>query len=215
MEPGSLSLIKLFADAGPLVKGALLVLVGCAAWAAIAAGECVLATRRLGNALARLQAGDLAGAGPLGAVFAARADEADRIVAGETVGERRERIVGTARRQAADLLEKARGDLPSVAVVAWTAPLIGLLATIWGTMTSISGLAAAKNVDLALIAPGLVEALAASALGVAIAILAAFAHGYLKTRLARLGAAIEHQLHEELPSASHPLAGEAPARREA
>jgi len=60
--------------------------------------------------------------------------------------------------------------LPFLATVGATAPFIGLFGTVWGIMRSFTGIAAAKDTSLAVVAPGIAEALFATAIGLAAAI---------------------------------------------
>ena len=66
-----------------------------------------------------------------------------------------------------DRLEKR---LLFLATVGSTAPFIGLFGTVWGIMTSFQAIAASKNTNLAVVAPGIAEALFATALGLLAAI---------------------------------------------
>ena len=60
--------------------------------------------------------------------------------------------------------------LAFLATVGSTAPFIGLFGTVWGIMTSFQSIAASKNTSLAVVAPGIAEALFATALGLVAAI---------------------------------------------
>ena len=57
-----------------------------------------------------------------------------------------------------------------LATVGSTAPFVGLFGTVWGIMTSFQAIAASKNTNLAVVAPGIAEALFATALGLLAAI---------------------------------------------
>ena len=71
------------------------------------------------------------------------------------------------------LLEK---HLPFLATVASVSPYIGLLGTVWGIMNSFRGLAGANQATLAAVAPGISEALIATAIGLLAAIPALIAY---------------------------------------
>ena len=71
------------------------------------------------------------------------------------------------------LLEK---HLPFLATVASVSPYIGLLGTVWGIMNSFRGLAGANQATLAAVAPGISEALIATAVGLLAAIPALIAY---------------------------------------
>lgn len=82
-------------------------------------------------------------------------------------------------------LEKAEEWLPFLATVGSTAPFIGLLGTVWGIMNSFQNIGATKNTSLAVVAPGIAEALFATAIGLFAAIPAVMAYNKLSTDLAR------------------------------
>ena len=58
----------------------------------------------------------------------------------------------------------------------WTAPFIGLFGTVWGIMNSFQSIAISRNTSLAIVAPGIAEALFATALGLLAAIPAVIAY---------------------------------------
>ncbi len=97
--------------------------------------------------------------------------------------------VERAMRRAASLqrtaLEKA---LTFLATTASTTPFIGLFGTVWGIMNSFIGLSSAKSSSIQAVAPGISEALVATALGLAAAIPALVAYNHF-ARQARLLAA--------------------------
>ena len=66
-----------------------------------------------------------------------------------------------------------------LATIGATAPFIGLFGTVWGIMTSFTGIAATKATSLAVVAPGIAEALLATALGLVAAIPAVVIYNYL------------------------------------
>ena len=65
-----------------------------------------------------------------------------------------------------------------LATVASAAPFIGLFGTVWGIMTAFHGLSQMKTTTIAAVAPGISEALIATAIGLAAAIPAAIAYNY-------------------------------------
>jgi biopolymer transport protein TolQ len=87
-----------------------------------------------------------------------------------------------------DGLERYLGVL---ATVGSTAPFIGLLGTVWGIMNSFQSIAASKNTSLAVVAPGIAEALFATALGLVAAIPAVVAYNKFSTDLGRFGNRLE------------------------
>jgi biopolymer transport protein TolQ len=66
-----------------------------------------------------------------------------------------------------ELLERR---LLVLATVGSTGPFVGLFGTVWGIMTSFQSIAASKNTSLAVVAPGIAEALFATAIGLVAAI---------------------------------------------
>ncbi len=78
-----------------------------------------------------------------------------------------------------------------LASVGATAPFIGLFGTVWGIMHSFSAIAAMHNTNLAVVAPGIAEALFATAIGLVAAIPAVLAYNKISTDLARFAARLE------------------------
>ena len=70
-------------------------------------------------------------------------------------------------------------------------PFIGLFGTVWGIMTSFRSIAASKNTSLAVVAPGIAEALFATALGLFAAIPALIAYNKLSGDVAKTQARME------------------------
>lgn len=66
-----------------------------------------------------------------------------------------------------------------LATIGATSPFIGLFGTVWGIMSSFTGIAAAKATSLAVVAPGIAEALLATALGLIAAIPAVIIYNHL------------------------------------
>jgi biopolymer transport protein TolQ len=87
-----------------------------------------------------------------------------------------------------DKLERYMGFL---ATVGSTAPFIGLFGTVWGIMNSFQSIAASKNTSLAVVAPGIAEALFATALGLVAAIPAVIAYNKLSGDLDRYESRLE------------------------
>lgn len=78
-----------------------------------------------------------------------------------------------------------------LASVGSTAPFIGLFGTVWGIMGSFSSIAATNNTSLAVVAPGISEALFATALGLVAAIPAVVAYNVFSTGLNRYADRLE------------------------
>ncbi len=78
-----------------------------------------------------------------------------------------------------------------LASVGSTAPFIGLFGTVWGIMTSFQAIAVTKQTSLAVVAPGIAEALFATALGLVAAIPAVIAYNKISNDLGRYGGRLE------------------------
>src|SRR5205814_992232 len=78
-----------------------------------------------------------------------------------------------------------------LATVGSTAPCIGLFGTVWGIMTSFQAIAASKNTSLAVVAPGIAEALFATALGLLAAIPAVIFYNKFAADSSRLSQRLE------------------------
>ena len=72
-----------------------------------------------------------------------------------------------------------------------TAPFIGLFGTVWGIMNSFRGIGLKGSASLAVVAPGISEALIATAAGLAAAIPAVVAFNYFTNRISALGAEMD------------------------
>ncbi|MCY1229948.1 Protein TolQ [compost metagenome] len=78
--------------------------------------------------------------------------------------------------------EKLEQSLPFLATVGSTSPYIGLFGTVWGIMNSFRGLAQVQQATLATVAPGIAEALIATAIGLFAAIPAVIAYNRFAAR---------------------------------
>jgi biopolymer transport protein TolQ len=83
-------------------------------------------------------------------------------------------------------LERLDEHLPFLATVGSTSPYVGLFGTVWGIMNSFRSLGNVKQATLAQVAPGIAEALIATAIGLFAAIPAVVAYNRFSTRLDRL-----------------------------
>jgi biopolymer transport protein TolQ len=88
-------------------------------------------------------------------------------------------------------MEGLERHMSFLASVGSTAPFIGLFGTVWGIMNSFQAIASSKDTSLAVVAPGIAEALFATALGLVAAIPAVMAYNKLSTDLGRYGARLE------------------------
>ena len=83
-------------------------------------------------------------------------------------------------------LDRLDETLPFLATVGSTSPYVGLFGTVWGIMNSFRALSDVKQATLAQVAPGIAEALIATAIGLFAAIPAVVSYNRFSTRLDRL-----------------------------
>ncbi len=88
-------------------------------------------------------------------------------------------------------LERLDETLPFLATVGSTSPYVGLFGTVWGIMNSFRALGNIKQATLANVAPGIAEALIATAMGLFAAIPAVVAYNRFSTRLDKLAGRYE------------------------
>jgi biopolymer transport protein TolQ len=88
-------------------------------------------------------------------------------------------------------LETLHSGLPVLATVGSVAPFVGLFGTVWGIMNSFQNIAASNNTSLSVVAPGIAEALLATALGLVAAIPAVIAYNRASGVLARYAASLQ------------------------
>jgi biopolymer transport protein TolQ len=88
-------------------------------------------------------------------------------------------------------MDKAERYMTFLATTGSTAPFIGLFGTVWGIMNSFQSIAVSKNTSLAVVAPGIAEALFATALGLLAAIPAVVAYNKLNRDLDRYSGRLE------------------------
>ncbi|HEX6978040.1 MAG TPA: protein TolQ [Alphaproteobacteria bacterium] len=134
---------------------------------------------------------------PMSAIFGAAMREWRRsfakgaVVAGQMragLQSRIERVMSVTLGREMDRLERYMTFLASVGS---TAPFIGLFGTVWGIMHSFAAIAASKNTNLAVVAPGISEALFATALGLIAAIPAVIAYNKISSDLGRYAGRLE------------------------
>ena len=88
-------------------------------------------------------------------------------------------------------VERLESQLLVLASVASAGPFVGLFGTVWGIMTAFRSIAASKNTSLAAVAPGISEALFATAIGLFAAIPALIFYNMLQGKVARSQARLE------------------------
>ena len=92
-----------------------------------------------------------------------------------------------------EIVEK---NLTFLATSGSTAPFIGLFGTVWGIMNSFKSIAVAQNTNLSVVAPGIAEALFATALGLFVAIPAVVAYNKISSDLSKYFVSLETFMDE-------------------
>lgn len=147
-------------------------------------------TERLEGLYAQLRSFD---GSPLAAVFKAGYVELARVM---STAERAsdgdlENVERALQRTATVELTTIEAMLPFLATTASTAPFIGLFGTVWGIMNSFMSIGANKSASLDVVAPGIAEALIATAIGLVAAIPAVMAYNYFVRRIRVLESELE------------------------
>lgn len=210
VAPGAnLSLLGLFLQAGLVVQLVILLLIAASVWVWAIIIEKSLTIRRInreasafedkfwsGRSLDELY--DLEGAEPghpMAAVFGAAMGEWRRSVrvagaeaARSSIAARIDRAMDVTTMREMERLERYMVFLASIGAVA---PFVGLFGTVWGIMHSFAAIAAMHNTNLSVVAPGIAEALFATAIGLVAAIPAVLAYNKLSTDLSRIAARLE------------------------
>ena len=106
-----------------------------------------------------------------------------------SLAQRIDRGMGVAITREVGRLERGMTFLASIGSVA---PFIGLFGTVWGIMNSFSAIAASKNTSLAVVAPGIAEALFATALGLLAAIPAVAAYNKFSNDIEKVTLRLEN-----------------------
>ncbi|MGX1741901.1 tonB-system energizer ExbB [Bosea sp. NPDC055353] len=184
--PHDLSPWGMFMAADIVVKGVMLglafaSLVTWTIWLAKAM-ELAAAKRSAGRALRRIEAaenlGEAAGAaagrngklrGAVGLLLSAALSETRRSADLGEDGIKERVAIALSRIEARAGRSMARGT-GLLATIGSTAPFVGLFGTVWGIMNSFIGISQAKTTNLAVVAPGIAEALLATAIGLVAAI---------------------------------------------
>jgi biopolymer transport protein TolQ len=93
-------------------------------------------------------------------------------------------------------MERLERNMTFLASVGSTAPFVGLFGTVYGIMNSFQSIAMSKQTSLAVVAPGIAEALFATALGLVAAIPAVIAYNKISNDLGRYAGRLEAFAHE-------------------
>jgi biopolymer transport protein TolQ len=205
-----LSLWGLFLQADWVVKSVMILLLLASVWVWAIVFEKVASLRRANRAADGFEDSFWSGgsldelyrregdhpAHPMAAVFVAAMREWRRsaptlggsVLVAAGLRERIERGMMVTVQREMDRLERWMVFLASVGSVA---PFIGLFGTVWGIMNSFAAIAGMQNTNLAVVAPGIAEALFATAIGLVAAIPAVLAYNKLSSDLARFASRLE------------------------
>ncbi|MDJ1159543.1 tonB-system energizer ExbB [Chelatococcus sp. SYSU_G07232] len=179
--------------------------------------ELVMARRRLGRAIATLRGapslaaaeGALHGAdvparGPSAALVAAAHEEV--AVSGDLPAEGiKERLAASLSRIEAAAGRRMTRGTGLLATIGATAPFVGLFGTVWGIMNSFIGISKAQTTNLAVVAPGIAEALLATAIGLVAAIPAVIIYNVFARAIAGYRAQVADAATEVLRLVSRDL----------
>ncbi|MEE2760274.1 MAG: protein TolQ [Pseudomonadota bacterium] len=220
------SVLALFARADLIVKAVMIVLIVASIWCWAIIFEKVRRLRRLNSEASTFEDRFWSGGSldelydnmgaqprdPMSAVFSAAMREwrrsSDAGYASPTVGsslmERIGRVMDvTVNRE----IERVERQLTILASTGSTAPFIGLFGTVWGIMNSFQAISITKNTSLAVVAPGIAEALFATALGLVAAIPAVIAYNKISKDVDRYAARLDDFANEFSAIISRQLEG--------
>lgn len=206
-----LSILGLFLQADIVVKAVMVILLLASFWSWAVIFDKVMRLRRLKRETAQFEESFWSGGSlddlydrvgqrpvdPMSAIFAAAMREWRRSAAKGLIGsgqlraslqDRIERVMDVTVGREMERLERFMAYLATVGSVA---PFVGLFGTVWGIMNSFQAIAAQKNTSLAVVAPGIAEALFATALGLVAAIPAVVAYNKLSTDFGRYAGRLE------------------------
>ena len=233
----SVSLLHLFLEAGPIVKAVMIGLVAASVWCWAIVIDKVLAFRRARRDVAAFEDEFWSG-GSLEDLYRREVEDEARGSAAIFVAAMREwkksheknarSPIGLQTRieKAMDIAlaresERLEGRLGFLATIGSAAPFVGLFGTVIGIMTSFQAIAGSKSTNLAVVAPGIAEALLATAIGLLAAIPAVIAYnklsgdanritGKLEAFADEFGAILSRQV-DEARAAPQPVRPAAPA----
>jgi biopolymer transport protein TolQ len=201
--PSDLSVLELVLDASPVVQAVMLMLgvASIASWAVIFLKSSVISRSRrqadvfelafwsggdLGTLYRSIETKGRAGTG-LQSIFESGFGEFSRLrqmaAPADQLLEGSRRAMRVAQMREIDRLEKS---LAMLATVGSTSPYVGLFGTVWGIMSAFHNLGNAQQATLAAVAPGISEALIATAMGLFAAIPAVVAYNRFADQVGRL-----------------------------
>ena len=186
--PKDLSVWGMFLAADWVVQGVMvgLVLASVLTWTVFVAKslELAVAVRRQRRLLAALDTAASLDKAPSSDLVAAA--QAEQRLSADTVDDRdglKERVASRLERLEAATGRRMLKGTGVLATIGSTAPFVGLFGTVWGIMNSFIGISRSQTTNLAVVAPGIAEALLATALGLAAAIPAVVIYNHFSRRV--------------------------------
>lgn len=178
---------------------ALLVIMSIASWTVMiykyfalgsARAKAERGTSRFDSAPSLRDAVQGLGGDPSSPLYSIAHDGVQEFNRSREMGNSSEIIVDNVRRAlrqgASSELARMHRGLPFLATTSNTAPFIGLFGTVWGIMNSFHSIGLSKSASLATVAPGISEALVATAIGLAVAIPATVGYNMFMGKLSQL-----------------------------
>ena len=224
---GKMTIATMFLDAKPVVKVVMLGLIAASlfSWALLITK--LLEFRNLGRVsdsflesfrgaksitdMGRIAVGEEFDGNPLADMAAAAAQEVElsRQAGLHVAGEHRETTLDRAEHAVAavqaSLTRRLSSGMQFLASVGSNGPFIGLFGTVYGIMDSFIGIANTNTTNLAVVAPGIAEALLATGLGLFAAIPSVIFYNYFQTRISAYGARTEGFVAELMNAISRQL----------
>jgi biopolymer transport protein ExbB len=224
---GKLTPVTMFIDATPVVKAVMIGLILCSilSWTLLVvkslefmslnkASDRFVEAFRGARSIAdinRLATSEEFEGNPLADMAAAASGEVElsRQAGLQVTGDHRDSTLGRASAAVAavqaGLAKRLAGGMQFLASVGSNGPFIGLFGTVYGIMNSFIGIANTNTTNLAVVAPGIAEALLATGMGLFAAIPAVIFYNYFQTRIAAFGTRTEGFVAELLNAISRQL----------
>ena len=224
---GKLTPVQMFIDATPVVKAVMIGLLLCSvlSWTLLVVKsfefmslnkssdrfvEAFRGARSVAD-INRLSTSEEFEGNPLADMAAAASGEVElsRQAGLQVTGEHRDTTMHRAQAAVsavqAGLAKRLSGGMQFLASVGSSGPFIGLFGTVYGIMNSFIGIANTNTTNLAVVAPGIAEALLATGIGLFAAIPAVIFYNYFQTRIAAFGTRTEGFVAELLNAISRQL----------
>lgn len=201
LKGGEIDFISLFWQAGPVVKTVMigLLVMSIICWAIIVEKSISLWWQaRADRKFLHNYSADLNSLGKKSAAASFVANVNVESAKASPQSNLRDQITSRIALELSDIARKREVGLSLLATVASTAPFVGLFGTVWGIINSFAAIADSKNTSLAVVAPGIAEALLATAIGLFAAIPAAIFYNRLNLSVSRSLQTLEALGHEIL-----------------